>query len=87
MRKAWSVFGVYTYINPKHITTIHNHFILTLLNASFDFDVSIANDIAKSTLPGKMMQCGFFNHWKLALHNEIKWLMVSEVLTNITPGE
>ena len=49
-----------TSINPKNITTIHYHFILTLLNANFDFDVSVANDVAidvaKRALPGKVMQ-------------------------------
>ena len=44
----------------KNITTIPYHFILTLLNANFDFDVSVANDVtidvAKCALPGKMMQ-------------------------------
>ena len=47
-------------INPKNITTIPYHFILTLLNANFDFDVSVANDVAidvaKCALPGKVMQ-------------------------------
>ena len=37
-----------------------SHFILALLNTNSDFDVSIANnlaiDIAKCTLPGKVMQ-------------------------------
>ena len=36
------------------------HFISTLLNANFDFDVSVANDVtidvAKYALPGKVMQ-------------------------------
>ena len=45
---------------PKHITTIPYHFISTLLNANFDFDVSVANDVAidvaKCTLPDKVMQ-------------------------------
>ena len=49
-----------TCINPKNITTIPHHFILTLLNANFDFDVSVANDVAidvaKCALPGKVMQ-------------------------------
>ena len=39
---------------------IHYHFISTLLNANFDFDVSVANDVAydvaKHGLPGKVMQ-------------------------------
>ena len=50
------VFGVDTSINPKNITTIPYHFISTLLNANFDFDVSVANDVAKCALPGKVMQ-------------------------------
>ena len=45
---------------PKHITTIPYHFISTLLNANFDFDVSVVNDVAidvaKCTLPDKVMQ-------------------------------
>ena len=44
---------------PNNITMIPNHFISTLLNANFDFDVSIANDVAIDvamfTLPGKVM--------------------------------
>ena len=64
-RSAWcisfpSVFGVDTSINPKNITTIPYHFISTLLYANFDFDVSVANDVAidvaKCALPGKVMQ-------------------------------
>ena len=64
-RSAWcisfpSVFGVDTSISPKNITTIPYHFISTLLNANFDFDISVANnvaiDIAKCALPGKVMQ-------------------------------
>ena len=34
----------------KIFTTILYHFILTLLNAYFDFDVRVANDVAKCTL-------------------------------------
>ena len=61
VRSAWcisfpSVFGLNTSINPKNITTIPYHFNSTLLNANFDFNVSIANDVAKYTLPGKVMQ-------------------------------
>ena len=45
---------------PKNITTIPYHFIYTLLNANFDFDVSVSNDVAidvaKCALPGKVMQ-------------------------------
>ena len=64
-RSAWcisflSVFGVDTCINPKNITTIPYHFISTLLNVNFDFDVTVANDVAidvaKCSLPGKLMQ-------------------------------
>ena len=64
-RSAWcisfpSVFGVDTSISQKNITTIPYHFISTLLNANFDFDVSVANDVAidvaKCALPGKVMQ-------------------------------
>ena len=48
---------------PKNITTIPYNFISTLLNANFDFDVSVANDVAidvaidvaKCALPGKVM--------------------------------
>ena len=54
MREA--PFGVDTSLNPKHITTIPYHFISTLLNAKFDFDVSVANDVAKCALQGKVMQ-------------------------------
>ena len=59
--RAWcisfpSVFGVDTSISPKNITTIPYHFISTLLNANFDVDVSVANDVAKCALPGKVMQ-------------------------------
>ena len=46
---------------PKNITTIPYHFISTLLNVNFDFDVTVANDVAidvaKCSLPGKVMQC------------------------------
>ena len=49
-----------TSINPKNITMITYHFILVPLNYCFDFDVSVANDIAievaKCALPGKVMQ-------------------------------
>ena len=64
-QSAWclsfpSVFGVDNSINPKNITTIPYHFISTLLNVNFDFDVSFANDVAidvaKCALPGKVMQ-------------------------------
>ena len=48
--------SVDTSISPKNITTIPYHFSLTLLNANFDFDVSVANDVAKCALPGKVMQ-------------------------------
>ena len=45
---------------PKNITTIPYHFISTLLNSNFDFDVSVANDVAidvaKCALPSKVMQ-------------------------------
>ena len=33
-------------INHTNITKISYHFISTLLNANFDFDVSVANDVA-----------------------------------------
>ena len=37
------------------------YFISALLNANFDFDVSVANDVAidvaKCTLPGKVIPC------------------------------
>ena len=65
MRSTWcisfpSVFGVDTCINPKNITTIPYHFISTLLNVNFDFDVTVANDVAidvaKCSLPDKVMQ-------------------------------
>ena len=49
-----------TSINPTNITTIPYTFISTLLNANFDFDVSVANDVAiditKYILPGRVMQ-------------------------------
>ena len=49
-----------TCINPQNITTIPYHFISTLLNVNFDFDVTVANDVAidvaKCSLPGKLMQ-------------------------------
>ena len=49
-----------TSISQKNITTIPYHFISTLLNANFDFDVRVANDVAidvaKCALPGKVMQ-------------------------------
>ena len=71
-----------TSIIPKNITSIPYHFILTILNANFDFDVSVANGVAIDickvhpfglgnaviTLPGN----AYFNQWKWALHNEIK---------------
>ena len=64
-RSAWcirfpSVFGVDTSINPKNITIIPYHFISALLNANFDFDIGVVNDVAidvvKCTLPGKVIQ-------------------------------
>ena len=49
-----------TSINPKNIAMITYHFISALLNDDFDFDVSVANDVAidvaKRALPGKVMQ-------------------------------
>ena len=49
-----------TSINTTNITTIPYHFISRLLNANFDFDVSVSNDVvidvAKCALPGKVMQ-------------------------------
>ena len=60
MHKFSLRFGVDTCINPKNITTITYHFIWTLLNVNFDFDVTVANDVAidvtKCSLPGKVMQ-------------------------------
>ena len=50
------VFGVDTSINRKNITIIPYHFISTLLNANFDFDVTVANDVAKCALSGKVMK-------------------------------
>ena len=51
---------LYTPINPKNISTIPYHFNLTLLNANFDFDDSVANDlaidVAKCELPDEVMQ-------------------------------
>ena len=45
---------------PKNITTIPYHYISTLLNANFDFDLSVANDVAidvaKCAIPGKVVQ-------------------------------
>ena len=45
---------------PKNITMIPYHFISTLLYTYFDFDVTVANDVAidvaKCALPGKVMQ-------------------------------
>ena len=49
-------------MKPKEylFTTIPYHFISTLLNANFDLDVGVANDVAidvaKCALPGKVMQ-------------------------------
>ena len=44
----------------KNIITIPYHFISTLLNVNFDFDVTVANDVAidvdTRSLPGKVMQ-------------------------------
>ena len=55
-----SVFGVDTSINSKNITTIPYHFISTLLNANFDFDISVTNEVAidvtNCALPGRVMQ-------------------------------
>ena len=54
------VFDVDTSINLKNITTIPYHFISTLINANFYFDVSVANDVAidvaKCALLGKELQ-------------------------------
>ena len=49
-------FVVDSSINTKNITMIPYHFISAVININFDFDVSIANDFAKSTLPGKVIQ-------------------------------
>ena len=58
---SFRFFGVDTCINPKNITTIPYHFILMLLKVTFDFGVTIANDIAidvaRCALPGKVMPC------------------------------
>ena len=58
LHHARSYFGVVTFI--KTISTIPLHFIFTLLNAYFDFDVSVANDVAisvaKCALLGKVMK-------------------------------
>ena len=45
-----------TSINLQNITTIPCHFISTLLNAILYFDVSVTHDVAKCSLPGKVMQ-------------------------------
>ena len=45
-----------TSINPINIAMITYSFILALLNDDFDFDVSVANDVAKRALPDKVMQ-------------------------------
>ena len=79
-------FGLSIYYSvtswPNHfqlwsLETILYHLISALLNANFDFDINIANDIAIDgkgdaviTLPGSW----HFNKWKRLLHNEIKWL-------------
>ena len=62
-------------INPKNIAMITYHFISLLINDDFDFEVSLANDVAIDvdkhaviTLPWSW----HFNQWKQALHNEIK---------------
>ena len=49
------------YLNQhKKITMTPYHFISTLLNANYDFEVSVANDVAidvaRFALPGKVMQ-------------------------------
>ena len=53
----------YIHQPKKNITTIYYHFISTLSNANFDFDISVANevsnDVAKCTLPGKLMQASY----------------------------
>ena len=71
---------------PKNITTIPYHFISTLLNANFDFDVSVANevaiDVAKCALQGKVMQWSpcpevrtlTNENGRYMIINEIKWL-------------
>ena len=60
MHKLSLRFGVDTSINQRNITTIPYHFILTILKVNFDLNVSVANDVAfdvaKCTLPGKVMQ-------------------------------
>ena len=61
MQSAWcvsfpSVFGVDTSINLKDVATIPYHFISAFLNANFTFDVSITDEVAKWTLPGKVIQ-------------------------------
>ena len=50
------------YFSREYLTSQTNHlinpyhFISTLLNANFDFDVDVTIDIAKCALPGKVMQ-------------------------------
>ena len=50
------------YFSREYLTSQTNHlinpyhFISTLLNANFDFDVGVTIDIAKRALPGKVMQ-------------------------------
>ena len=64
---------------PKHYNDSLS-FYLVVLKAYFDFDVSVANDVAivvaKCALMGKVMQGSLawtwhFNQRKCALHNEI----------------
>ena len=52
MYKFFVRFGVETSIDTKKITTIPHHFISTVLNAYFDFNVSFANDVAIDVLSG-----------------------------------
>ena len=56
MHKFPSIFGVDTANNPKNITMTPYHFISRLLNDNYDFDVSVAIDVARFVLSGKVMK-------------------------------
>ena len=82
-----SIFGVDTSINPINITKIPYHFILGLLNANFDFDFSVANDVAidvaKCIHPGKMMQWPSLKVHTLTNENRRYKMKLNDILISL----
>ena len=72
---------------PQNITMIpYITFYLGSLNANFDFDVSVANDVAKYALPGKVMQWSPCPEvWHLTNENERHMMKLNDnVIYNLS---